>query len=79
MKKNNDNAVILFVRDPVLGQVKTRLNSSLDDEAILGLYICFIEDSLEKIKRVDNVDCFVGVFPENHSGFLSGTVVSGKT
>ena len=77
MEKNNDNAVILFARDPVLGQVKTRLSSSFDDGTILGLYICFIEDSLEKIRRVDNADCFVGVLPENHSGFFNGTVCSG--
>ena len=77
MEKNNDNAVILFARDPVLGHVKTRLRSSLDDETILRLYTCFVEDSLEKIRRVDNADCFVGVFSENHSGFFSGTVTSG--
>ena len=76
MGKNNDNAVILFARDPVLGHVKTRLSSSLDDETILRLYTCFVEDSLEKIRRVDNADCFVGVFPENYSGFFDGIVSS---
>jgi len=77
MKKNNNNAVILFARDPVLGQVKTRLSFSLDNKTILGLYICFVEDSLEKIRRLDNADCFVGVFPENYSGFFKETVGSG--
>ena len=77
MKKNNNNAVILFARDPVLGQVKTRLSFSLDNKTILGLYICFVEDSLEKIRRVDNADCFVGVFPRNHSSFFNETVGSG--
>ena len=67
-----DNAVILFARDPVLGQVKTRLGSSLDDETILRLYTCFVEDSLKKIRQVDNADCFVGISPENHSGFFNG-------
>ncbi len=57
MGKKNNNAVILFARDPVLGQVKTRLSSLLDDESILRLYTCFVEDSLEKIIRVDNADC----------------------
>jgi len=72
MKKNKDNAVILFARDPILGQVKTRLRSSFDDETIFKLYVCFVEDSLEKIRQVDNVECFVGIFPENHSGFFGG-------
>ena len=72
MEKNKDNAVILFARDPILGQVKTRLRPSFDDETILKLYICFVEDSLEKIRQVGNVECFVGVSPENHSGFFLG-------
>jgi len=72
MEKNKDNAVILFARDPVLGQVKTRLSSSLDDETILRLYTCFVEDSLEKIRKVDNADCFVGISPSNLSGFFNG-------
>lgn len=79
MKKNIDSAVILFARDPVLGQVKTRLSSSFDDETILKLYICFVEDSLEKIRQVGNADCFVGVSPENHSGFFNGTESSGMS
>jgi len=72
MEKNKDNAVILFARDPILGQVKTRLSSSLDDETILRLYTCFVEDSLEKIRKVDNADCFVGISPSNLSGFFNG-------
>ena len=72
MEKNKDNAVILFARDPALGQVKTRLSSSLDDETILRLYTCFVEDSLEKIRKVDNADCFVGISPSNLSGFFNG-------
>ena len=62
----------MFARDPVLGQVKTRLSTSLDDETILRLYTCFVEDSLEKIRKVDNTDCFVGISPSDHSGFFSG-------
>jgi len=72
MDKNKDNAVILFARDPILGQVKTRLSPTLDDETILKLYTCFVEDSLEKIRQVDNVKCFVGISPDNHSGFFEG-------
>ena len=72
MTKLKNNAVILFARDPILGQVKTRLSSSLDDETILRLYICFLEDSLEKIRLVDNTDCFVGISPSSLSGFFNG-------
>lgn len=72
MTKLKDNAVILFARDPILGQVKTRLSSSFDDETILRLYTCFVEDSLKKIRQVDNADCFVGISPSNLSGFFNG-------
>ena len=72
MKNKKDNAVILFARDPILGQVKTRLSSSFNDETILRLYTCFVEDSLEKIRQVDNADCFVGISPSNISGFFNG-------
>ena len=71
MEKLKDSAVILFARDPVLGQVKTRLSSLLDDETILRLYTCFVEDSLEKIRLVDNADCFVGISPSRLSGFFN--------
>ncbi|MBT6900343.1 MAG: glycosyltransferase, partial [Nitrospina sp.] len=36
------------------------------------LYTCFVEDSLEKIRKVDNADCFVGISPSNLSGFFNG-------
>lgn len=76
MVKKNDNAVILFARDPVLGKVKTRLSPYLEDETILKLYTCFLQDSLNKIMQVENADRFVGVYPSNESGFFKGTLGS---
>ena len=73
MTKSCDNAVILFARDPVLGQVKTRLSPFLDNATILELYTCFLHDSLDKIRQVANADLFVGVAPSNQSGFFTGT------
>ena len=72
MENKKNKAVILFARDLILGQVKTRLSSLFDDETILRLYTCFVEDSLEKIRQVDNADCFVGISPSNISGFFDG-------
>ena len=79
MGKHNNNAVILFARDPILGQVKTRFNSFLDDETILKLYKCFLEDSLAKIQQVGNADCFVGISHENNSGFFNKLESFGMT
>ena len=72
MTKSCDNAVVLFARDPVLGQVKTRLSPFLEEEIILKLYTCFLYDSLDKIRQVENADLFVGVAPSNQSGFFTG-------
>ena len=72
MAKTHENALILFARDPILGKVKTRLSPFLEDEAILELYTCFLQDSLDKIRQVKNADCFVGVAPSNESGFFTG-------
>lgn len=73
MTKFCDNALILFARDPVLGKVKTRLSPFLKEDAILKLYTCFLQDSLDKIRQVKDVDHFVGVAPSNESGFFNGT------
>ena len=72
MPKVHDNALILFARDPVLGKVKTRLSPFLEDESILKLYTCFLKDSLDTIRQVENTDRFVGVAPSNESGFFTG-------
>lgn len=73
MTKTHGNAMILFARDPILGRVKTRLSSLLDEETILQLYTCFLHDSLDKVRQVRNADLFVGVSPSNESGFFTGT------
>ncbi len=74
---SSENAVILFARDPVLGRVKTRLSPFLDDKSILRLYICFLQDSLDKIRQVKNADLFVGIAPSDQSGFFTGIPSSG--
>ena len=72
MAKFCENAVVLFARDPVLGKVKTRLSPFLNDETILQLYTCFLHDSLDKIRQVENADLFIGISPSNQSGFFTG-------
>lgn len=76
MAKTHDNALVLFARDPVLGKVKTRLSPFLDEDIILKLYTCFLQDSLSNIRKVENADRFVGVAPSNDSGFFTGTLGS---
>ena len=61
MTQNSAQAVILFARDPVEGQVKTRLSSLLDAPSILSLYCHFLRDSIEKICSVKDTDRFIGI------------------
>jgi uncharacterized protein len=71
MTKTQTKAIILFARDPVVGQVKTRLHPFLSKEVIFELYTHFLRDSIQKIGRVKSVDRFVGVYPSDASGFFS--------
>jgi glycosyltransferase A (GT-A) superfamily protein (DUF2064 family) len=43
--------VILFLKAPEKGRVKTRLAVSLGEEMVLDLYRCFVEDSIQTIDR----------------------------
>ena len=70
MEKLNNSALIVFARDPVVGQVKTRLNPFLDLQTTCDLYTCFLSDSLDKVCAVESVDCFVGIYPSNLSGYF---------
>ena len=70
MKRRHDNALILFARDPVVGQVKTRLNPFLDPQTIFDLYLCFLADSIDTLCLVESADRFVGIKPSNLSGYF---------
>ena len=61
MTQTSAGALILFARDPVEGQVKTRLSSLLDAPTILSLYRHFLRDSIEKICSIADVDRFIGI------------------
>ena len=70
MIKKNKNALVVFARDPVVGQVKTRLNPFLDLQTTCDLYTCFLSDSLDKICAVKSTDCYVGIYPSSTSGYF---------
>ncbi len=72
MPEMNSQALILFARDPVIGQVKTRLEDGLDPDSVLKLYTCFLKDSIRLIRSIEGADRFIGVSPSNLSGFFSG-------
>ena len=54
MNIRSSNCILLFVKAPVAGKVKTRLAAEIGEEATAGLYKCFVEDVLSMIKNVDS-------------------------
>jgi hypothetical protein len=70
MGEKNNNALIVFARDPLVGQVKTRLNPFLDLQTICDLYTCLLSDSINKACSVKCADCFIGVYPSSNSGYF---------
>lgn len=57
-------AVLLFVRYPEKGRVKTRLETHLSKDRILSLYQCFVEDIRETLKK-SGYSVFICFLPEN--------------
>lgn len=57
-------AVLLFVRYPEKGRVKTRLETHLSKDRIRGLYKCFVEDILATLKK-SGYPVFICFLPEN--------------
>ena len=53
MEKNyvgrTQRRVLLFIRAPELGRVKTRLGKMMDAATVLGLYRCFVQDTFETL------------------------------
>jgi uncharacterized protein len=70
MTQNSARALILFAKDPVEGQVKTRLSSLLDASTILCLYHHFLRDSIEKICSVAEVDRFIGIASDPKTNYF---------
>jgi uncharacterized protein len=48
---NREACVIMFVRSPEKGTVKTRLSAAMDEYAVLKLYRCFVLDLLRTLSR----------------------------
>jgi hypothetical protein len=54
----NEKALILFLKYPEKGNVKTRIAKALGDDFTLKLYSCFVADILEICKGID-ADTFI--------------------
>lgn len=43
---HNKNCLLLFIKSPIKGQVKTRLAAETDGDFVVELYKCFVEDTI---------------------------------
>lgn len=52
--RNKRKTILVFVRVPEPGRVKTRLVGKLDPEGVCRLYQCFVEDVLETLSTLEH-------------------------
>ena len=65
MKKKNNNALILFVKAPRIGEVKTRLQPELTPDQSVMLYRAMVEDFVNKFNNLSFCDLKIFFFPVN--------------
>ncbi len=62
--------LIIFVKTPVKGRVKTRMQPDLTPGRILGLYKSFIKETINKCTRLNGVEKVLGCYPTCDNLFL---------
>jgi uncharacterized protein len=67
--RDSKRCVLVFVKAPYPGQVKTRLGQSVGDRQAAQLYRCFTEDVLDTIESLE-ADCLICFAPAAEVGFL---------
>ena len=53
MSTQDSNCILMFVKSPTAGQVKTRLAAEIGEGAAVGLYRCFVEDLISTVGTLD--------------------------
>jgi rSAM/selenodomain-associated transferase 1 len=60
---NNPDALILFLKAPIAGEVKTRLQPELTTDEALTLYKAMVEDLLERLQKSNNFELILSFTP----------------
>jgi rSAM/selenodomain-associated transferase 1 len=63
-------ALIVFVKAPIPGKVKTRLQPCVAPERIIEIYKSFITETLDKCAQLKGVNKFVGCSPSKEDDYL---------
>lgn len=70
MNKKNNNALILFIKAPGLGRVKTRLQPELTPEQALSLYRAMVEDIVRQLDAAGFWDLKIFFTPADSRGAI---------
>jgi len=63
-------ALLTFVKAPVPGTVKTRLQADMGAPRTVEIYKAFVRETLSRCSRLNGVDRFLGCAPSKHDAFL---------
>lgn len=66
---DSENITLVFLRAPLLGEVKTRLAKSLSDKQVLELYKGFMDDTIDEVSKVSDVLLYC--YPKDKTDFVS--------
>lgn len=63
-------ALLVVAKRPAAGQTKTRLCPPLTGAGAAALYECFLRDTLDLMRQVDDVACHITYLPEDALGYF---------
>jgi rSAM/selenodomain-associated transferase 1 len=60
MNRKIKNGVILFIKSPEIGKVKSRLSASIDKKTVVKIYKLFVQDILKKLEEIpyEKIICY---------------------
>ncbi len=67
MTKNKDTCILLFIKYPEKEKVKLRLSRDLDEDIVLEMYRCFVQDTLTTVEKID-LPFFICFHPPDAQG-----------
>ncbi len=64
------NILIVVAKRPAPGQTKTRLSPPLTPEQASALYECFLQDTLDQMRQVDETQRLIAYLPQNEQDYF---------
>jgi rSAM/selenodomain-associated transferase 1 len=64
------NALIIFIKAPVAGTVKTRLQADLPKDKVVAIYKSFVVEIASSCARMKGIDRFLGCAPSKNHAFI---------